>query len=91
VLTGKGFDVESFGLERIARWYVAQCAVQFGGAGVWPEVKHESLALPPPAAPDPVLNKYLKDRGAQVAAVRTDWIEDPASRNCTALVVIRKL
>jgi hypothetical protein len=89
VLTEKGFDVDSLGLGRVARWYVAQCAERFGGAGVWPEVKHESLALPLPAAPDPVLNKYLKDRGAEVAAVRTDWIEDPASCNCTALVVIR--
>ena len=89
VLTEKGFDVDSFGLERVARWYVAQCVVQFGGAGVWPGVKHEPLGLPPPVAPDPVLNRYLKDPGAEVAAVRTDWIEDPASRNCSALVVIR--
>jgi hypothetical protein len=89
VLTDEGFDLDSFGMERIARWYVAQCALQFGGAGVWPEVKLEPLALPPPGAPDPVLNKYLKDRGAAVAAVRADWIEDPASCNCTALVVIR--
>ena len=89
LLAGKGIDVDSLGLERVARWYVAQCALRFGGAHVWPEVKHESLALPPPPAADPVLNKYLKDPGAEVAAVRTDWIEDAASCNCTALVAIR--
>jgi hypothetical protein len=38
---------------------------------------------------DPVLNKYLKNRGAEVAAVHIDWLEDPASCNCSALVAIR--
>jgi hypothetical protein len=89
MLMRKGVDVDSLGLERIAPWYVAQCAALFGGARLWPGVKHESLALPPPAAPDPVLNKYLKDRGAEVAAVLIDWIEDPASCACSALVAIR--
>jgi hypothetical protein len=89
VLAGNGIAVDSLGLERVARWYVAQCALRFGGAHVWPEVKHEFLALPPPPAPDPVLNKYLQDRGAEVAAVRTDWIEDAASCNCTTLVASR--
>jgi hypothetical protein len=77
----------SFGMERVARWYVAQCASLYGGATVWPEVAREALALSPPSAPDPVLNKYLRDRGAAVAAVMADWIEDPASCNCGALVV----
>jgi len=73
---------------RVARWYVAQCATLYGGgAAVWPEVAGEALPLPPPRAPDPVLNKYLRDRGAAVAAVMADWIEDPASCNCGALVV----
>ncbi len=89
LLTSIGVDVDSLGLRRVAPWYVAQCAALFGGARLWPGVKHESLALPPPATPDPVLNKYLKDRGAEVAAVLTDWIEDPASCNCSALVAIR--
>ena len=89
LLTERGVDVGSLGLKRIAPWYVAQCAALFGGARLWPEVRHESLALPPPAAADPVLNKYLKDRGAEVAAVLVDWIEDPASCNCSAMVVIR--
>jgi hypothetical protein len=89
LLTSTGVDVDSLGLRRVAPWYVAQCAELFGGARLWAGVKHESLALPPPAAPDPVLNKYLKDRGAEVAAVLVDWIEDPASCNCSALVVIR--
>jgi len=89
LLTSTGVDVDSLGLGRMAPWYVAQCAALFGGARLWAGVKHESLALPPPAAPDPVLNKYLKDRGAEVAAVLTDWIEDPASCNCSALVAIR--
>jgi hypothetical protein len=88
-LTEQGVDVESLGLKIVARWYVAQCAALFGGARLWPGVQRESLALPPPGAPDPVLNKYLKDRGAEVAAVLVDWIEDPASCNCSALVVIR--
>jgi len=89
MLTERGVDVASLGLQRVAPWYVAQCAALFGGARIWPQVKHESLALPSPAAPDPVLNKYLKDRGAEVAAVLIDWIEDPASCNCSALVAIR--
>lgn len=72
---------------RVARWYVLECAAQYGG-GVWPQVRREALELPPPAAPDPVLNKYLKDPGAGVAAVLEGWIEDPASRNCSALVAI---
>ena len=89
LLTSTGVDVDSLGLRRVALGYVAQCAALFGGARLWPGVKQESLALPPPAAPDPVLNKYLKDRGAEVAAVLVDWIEDPASCNYSALVVIR--
>lgn len=89
LLTSQGVDVDSLGLKRVAAWYVAQCATLFGGAPLWPGVKHEPLELPPPPAPDPVLNKYLKDRGAEVAAVLVDWIEDPASCNCSALVVIR--
>jgi hypothetical protein len=89
MLQEKGIDVDSLGLARIAPWYVAQCVERFGAGRIWPEVNHESLALPPPAAPDPVLNKYLKDRGASVAAVLTDWIEDPASCHCSALVAIR--
>jgi hypothetical protein len=80
-------QVEGLGLERVARWYVVQCASLFGEAAVWPGVTHEPLPLPPPAGPDPVLNKYLRDRGAAVAAVMADWIEDPASCNCGALVV----
>jgi hypothetical protein len=89
VLTERGVDVGSLGLQRVAPWYVAQCAALFEDARVWPRVKREPLALPPPAAPDPVLDKYLKDRGAEVAAVLIDWIEDPASCNCSALVAIR--
>jgi hypothetical protein len=89
MLVETGVDLDSLGRERLARWYVAQCAARSGAAGqVWPEVKLESLALPPPLGPDPVLNKYLKDRGAGVAAVLPDWIEDPASCNCSALVAI---
>jgi hypothetical protein len=91
MLTSSGVDADALGLERVAPWYVAQCAALFGGARVWPEVRDESLALPPPATPDPVLNKYLKDRGAEVAAVLVDWIEDPASCNCSTLVTIRNL
>jgi hypothetical protein len=79
--------VTAVGVERVARWYVLQCAALFGGGAVWPSVERESLTLPPPPAPDPVLNKYLRDRGAAVAAVMADWIEDPASCNCGALVV----
>ena len=79
--------VAAVGMERVARWYVLQCAALFGGGAVWPSVERESLTLPPPPAPDPVLNKYLRDRGAAVAAVMPDWIEDPASCNCGALVV----
>ena len=75
------------GMERVARWYVGQCASLYGGGTVWPEVAREALPLPPPPVPDPVLNKYLRDRGAAVAAVMADWIEDPASCNCGALVV----
>ena len=89
MLTERGVDVVSLGLQRVAPWYVAQCTALFGGAHIWPRVKCEPLALPPPAAPDPVLNKYLKDRGAEVAAVLIDWIEDAASCNCSALVAIR--
>jgi hypothetical protein len=80
-------DAHAPTLERIARWYVVQCARLYGG-GVWPEVVCEDLALPPPIAPDPVLNKYLKDPGACVAAVLASWIEDPASRNFGVLVAI---
>ncbi len=90
MLTSQGVDVDAVGLERIAPWYVSQCAALFGGAGVWPSVRHEPLALPPPTTPDPVLNKYLKDRGAEVAAVLVDWIEDPASCNCSVLVAIHR-
>jgi hypothetical protein len=89
MLTARGVDVASLGLQRVAPWYVAQCAALFEDARVWARVKREPLALPPPAVPDPVLNKYLKDRGAEVAAVLVDWIEDPASCNCSALVAIR--
>ena len=78
-------DVNSPTLERIARWYVVQCATQYGGR-VWPEVTREDLSLPPPSAPDPVLNKYLKDPGAAVATVLKDWIEDPASCKFGVLV-----
>jgi hypothetical protein len=88
MLAEQGVDADSLGLERIARWYVAQCAARSGAGRIWPGVKYESLALPPPLGPDPVLNKYLKDRGAGVAAVLPDWIEDPASCNCSALVAI---
>jgi hypothetical protein len=80
-------QVDGVGLERVARWYVVQCTSLFGAGTVWPGVAQESLPLPPPVAPDPVLNKYLRDRGAAVAAVMADWIEDPASCNCGALVV----
>jgi hypothetical protein len=76
--------LEALGIERVARWYVAQCA----SGAIWPEAAGEALALPAPSGPDPILNKYLRDRGAQVAAVMVDWIEDPASCNCGALVVI---
>jgi hypothetical protein len=91
LLIERGIDVDSLGFERVARWYVAQCAAlaRPGGRGLWPGVRQESPALPPPPAPDPVLNKYLQDRGAEVAAVLPGWIEDPASRNCSALVAIR--
>jgi hypothetical protein len=88
MLAEKGVDVDSLGRERIARWYVAQCAARSGAGRIRAEVKFESLALAPPLGPDPVLNKYLKDRGASVAAVLPDWIEDPASCNCSALVAI---
>jgi hypothetical protein len=88
MLAEKGVDVDSLGRERIARWYVAQCAARSGADRIWPEVKLESLALPPPVRPDPVLNKYLQDRGARVAAVLPDWIEDPASCNYSALVAV---
>jgi hypothetical protein len=88
LLAEKGVDVDFLGRERIARWYVAQCAARSGAGRIWPEVKYESLALPAPLGPDPVLNKYLKDRGAGVAAVLPDWIEDPASCNCSALVAV---
>ena len=80
-------DVAGLGMERVARWYAVQCASLLGGSVVWPAVTREALPLPPPPAPDPVLNKYLRDRGAAVAAVMVDWIEDPASCNCGALVV----
>jgi hypothetical protein len=79
--------VAGVGLERVASWYVVQCASLFGEAAVWPGITQEPLPLPPPSGPDPVLNKYLRDRGAAVAAVMMDWIEDPASCNCGALVV----
>jgi hypothetical protein len=79
--------VAGLGMERVARCYVDQCVSLFGGGAVWPSVGREALTLPPPPAPDPVLNKYLRDRGAEVAAVMVDWIEDPASCNCGALVV----
>lgn len=91
MLAEKGVDVDSLGRERIARWYVAQCAARSGAGRISAEVKFESLALAPPLGPDPVLNKYLKDRGASVAAVLPDWIEDPASCNCSALVAIPNL
>lgn len=80
-------DGVALGMERVSRWYVAQCASLFGGGAIWPSVGREALTLPLPPAPDPVLNKYLRDRGAEVAAVMVDWIEDPASCNCGALVV----
>jgi hypothetical protein len=88
MLAEKGVDVDSLGRERIARWYVAQCAALCGAGRIWPDVKYEPLALPPPLGPDPVLNKYLQDCGAGVAAVLHGWIEDPASCNCSALVAI---
>jgi hypothetical protein len=88
MLVEKGIDVDSLGRKRIARWHVAQCAARSGAGRIWPEVKYESLPLPPPLGPDPVLNKYLQDRGAGVAAVLPDWIEDPTSCNCSALVAI---
>ena len=80
-------EVDGLGMARVASWYVVQCASLFGQGTVWPGITQEALPLPPPAAPDPVLNKYLRDRGAAVAAVMSDWIEDPASCNCGALVV----
>jgi hypothetical protein len=87
MLAGRGVDVDSLDAKQMARWYVLQCVAQHGGQ-VWSGVSRESLALPPPSAPDPVLNKYLKDPGARVVAVLEEWIEDPASRNCSALVAI---
>ena len=88
-LTERGTDVGSLSQPQLASWYVQQCASRFVGPGrVWAEVGGgEESGLPPPTAPDPVLNKYLKDPGAAVAAVLEGWIEDPASRNCSALVV----
>lgn len=86
-LTEECIDVASLGRARLARWYALECADR-GGARVWAQAQREALALPPPSAPDPVLNKYLKDPGAALVATCVDWVEDPASCHCSALVAI---
>jgi hypothetical protein len=88
MLEEQGIDVAAIGREHVVREYVTRCASWNGGARIWPALQAACPMLPTPTAADPVLNKYLKDPGAVIAATLLDWIEDPASCNCSALVIV---
>jgi len=74
-------------LETLALWYALETARMTGG-GVWPCLAWAPpLDLPPLSEPDPVMRKQLAFAGSGLAAVRTDFMKDPQSRDCNAILI----
>ena len=94
-----GFDGYMKRLEADGHWPAA-CArledaavgyaletVRLTNARIWPCMTQAPAALPPPAVPDPVIRKQLGFKGTGLAAVRQDFMNDPQSRDCAAILM----